>query len=356
MSKVDVYQSQKQRQYIVFFVFVSLLLSLLIFFFYALSAGDFRFGQDYFTSVRVIIDIICHKLFGLPLENVSKAAQIVLWDIRLPRIVLTMLSGASLAVAGAVYQACFKNPLVEPYLLGVSSGAAFGAALAIVMPTFFLQGQVSAFFFAILAVLLSYGLATGRGVTSPLHLILSGIVVGAVFTALVSILKYVAEDAELREITFWIMGGFYYAHWDDVFLSFWVTIPSICLLSLFAWRLNILSLGEDEAMSLGVNPHYTRLFFLSLATLIAAVCVSQVGIIAWVGLMIPHACRILLGSDNRYLIGSSALMGALYMLLCDTIARNLTGAEIPIAIISSLLGAPYLIYLLRSKGRDIHAS
>ena len=247
---------------------------------------------------------------------------------------------------------------MEPYLLGVSSGAAFGAALAIIMPfsLFIGQGQVLAFFFAILAVSISYFLATTKSKTSPLHLILSGIVVGAVFSALVSIIKYIAEDAQLREITFWMMGGFYYAHWQDVIISSIVVLPSIALAIIFSWQLNILSLGDEEATSLGINPNITRLAFLTIATLIASVCVSQVGIIAWVGLMIPHAARMLFGSDNRILLISSALMGAIYMLLCDTIARNLTSTEIPIGIISAILGSPYLIWLLRSKGRLIHAS
>ena len=354
MTNYSVYKSQKSQTKLILFIFIALCTILLCLFFYALNMGEYNFANNYFASIKTISKIIIAKICNYKLEDIPQTAQIVLWEIRLPRILLAILIGISLSVAGAVYQACFRNPLVEPYLLGVSSGAAFGAALAIILPSIFLQSQLSAFIFAIIAVFLSYSLATGRGRTSPLHLILSGIIVGAVFTALVSILKYIAEDAELREITFWIMGGFYYAHWDDVLLSFCVTLPSLCILIALGWKLNVLSLGEDEAMSLGINPQYTRLLFLSLATLIASIAVSQVGIIAWVGLMIPHACRMLVGSDNRYLMASSALMGAIYMLICDTLARNLTGAEIPIGIISSILGAPYLIYLLRSKGRTMH--
>ncbi len=261
----------------------------------------------------------------------------------------------ALAVSGAAYQACFRNPLVEPYLLGVSSGAAWGASLAIVFPAIFPQGQVSAFGFALIAVLLSCFMARRDGETPPVTLILSGIIVGAVFSALVSIMKYLAADTELREITFWMMGGFYYAAWDDVFTNAATVLPCVALIALMGWKLNLLSLGDEEARALGLHPDRTRLLFLALATLAAAVCVSTVGIVAWVGLMMPHAARMLLGPDNRLVVPGAALLGAMYMLLCDTIARTLTGAEIPVAIITSILGAPYLLWLLRGKGKELYA-
>jgi iron complex transport system permease protein len=260
----------------------------------------------------------------------------------------------ALAISGATYQGCFRNPLVEPFILGISSGAAAGTALAIILPQVFVQAQLSAFIFAVLAVSLSYGLAKQRERTPPVALVLSGIIIGALFSALVGIMKYLAADEQLREITFWMMGAFYYATWKDVLTVFAATIPCLLILLGMGWKLNILSLGDDEARSLGINPNIVRLFFIVTATFAAAVCVSIVGIVAWVGLMMPHASRLLLGPDNRWVLPGSALIGATYLVLCDTVARNLTGAEIPIGIVVSILGAPYLLWLIRVKGREMY--
>lgn len=311
---------------------------------------------DYELSARQAFEVIRLKLFGTSSVPLTRMHEIIVWRIRLPRIFLAALTGMALAASGAAYQACFRNPLVEPFILGVSSGAAAGTALAILLPHIFVQAQISAFFFALLAVSLSYGLAKGREGTPPVALVLSGIVVGALFSALVGIMKYLAADEQLREITFWMMGGFYYANWSDVSTTFLTVSP--CFLAILAggWRLNVLSLGDDEARSLGVNPEPTRLFFIAAATLAAAVCVSTVGIVAWVGLMMPHAARLLFGPDNRWVLPGSAAMGAAYLVLCDTVARNLTGAEIPIGIVSSILGAPYLLWLIRAKGREMYGS
>ena len=307
---------------------------------------------DYDISWKETLGVIKAQLFG---ETYPVAMhRVIVWDIRIPRTLLAALVGASLGVSGAAYQGCFKNPLVEPSILGVSSGAAAGTALFILFPAFFLHAQLSAFLFALGAVFLSYFLGRQRGETPPLALVLSGIVVGSLFSALVGIMKYLAADDQLREITFWMMGGFFYASWDDVRLCASLLFPSLLIMGLGSWRLNVLSLGGDEARSLGVNPERTRIFFILLATLLAAVSVSTVGIIAWVGLMMPHMARLLVGSDNRWLFPSSALLGAAYLVLCDAVARNLTGAEIPVGIVASILGAPYLLFLVRSKGGDLY--
>jgi iron complex transport system permease protein len=245
--------------------------------------------------------------------------------------------------------------LVEPFILGVSSGAACGAALAIVFPDLFPPSQLTAFFFALAAVFLSYSLARNRGLISPVALVLSGIIVGSLFSAVVGIMKYLAADTQLREITFWMMGGLYYATWGDALLNLSFIMPIFILLWYFSWHLNILSLGDEEALSLGLNPALCRFIIILAGTLAAAVCVSTCGIIAWVGLMMPHAARMIFGPDNRWVIPGSAILGAIYLLLCDTIARTLTSAEIPLGIITSILGAPYLLWLLRSKGRELYA-
>ncbi len=315
---------------------------------WAFSAGA------YTISPGEIVDVV-FKGIGLGNgENVQEIQETIVWKIRAPRIVLAVLVGIALSSAGTCYQTAFRNPLVEPYILGVSSGAALGAALAIVYPYTFGNVQIMAFGGALFAVVLVHLLATRNNERSPVTLVLVGIIVGALFTAVVSVLKYIAPDTALRELTFWTMGGFYHAAWSDVTVNALVVLPSFVLIWLVTWKMNVLSLGDEEAQSLGIAPGRLRMYILILATLIASVCVASVGIIAWVGLMMPHAARFLFGQDNRFVLPASALMGAIYILICDTLARTLTDAEIPIGIITSILGAPYLLWLLRAKGAELY--
>ena len=310
---------------------------------------------EYSMSVKDVAGTIAAHL-GLGDGTVQKMHEVIIWRIRLPRLLLAAMTGMAMAASGAVYQGCFRNPLVEPYILGVSAGASCGAALAIVFPALLPGGQATAFLFGMAAVLLSFFLARNRGETPPVTLVLSGIIVGSLFSAGIGIMKYLASDAELREITFWMMGGFYYATWDDVTVTACTVLPCLALLTALSWKLNILSLGEEEARSLGLHPDRLRIVLIVLATLAASVCVSAAGIIAWVGLMMPHAARMMFGPDNRWVVPGSALLGASYMLLCDTLARTLAGTEIPIAIITSIVGAPYLLWLLRAKGKELYGA
>jgi iron complex transport system permease protein len=273
----------------------------------------------------------------------------VVWNMRLPRIIMAITVGAALSSSGAIFQGCFRNPLVEPYILGVSSGAAFGAALGIIYPWFPLSVQLSAFAFAALAVAIVYALAHVRGELAVVTLVLAGVIVGAVFAAGVSMLTYLATNVQMREIVFWLMGGFYFSTWRDVVIA--APLVALGAGGMYAngWTLNVLSMGDQEARSLGVHPERVRRLLIVLATLVTATAVSSVGVIAWVGLMTPHAARLLVGPDNRFVIPCSVLLGSIYMVLCDTLARTLTTSEIPVGIITSLLGAPYLAYLLRSR-------
>lgn len=301
--------------------------------------------------VPMVAKTVSSHVLGLPgLAEVPAICHTIVWKIRLPRTLLAIMVGICLAASGAVFQGCFKNPLVEPYILGISSGAAFGAALGIVFPAFFMSVQVLAFAFGFLAVGLAYFMARTRGETPVVSLVLSGVITGSVFAALVGIVKYLARDEALREIVFWLMGGFYYAGWQDVKLLFPLTLAGFLVIWVSGWKINILSLGDQEARTLGVDPEKNKFLLISLATLMTAAAVSSVGIIAWVGLMIPHASRMLFGPDHRVVIPASALLGALYLVVCDTIARNLAQAEIPIGIITSLAGAPYLFFLVKSRG------
>lgn len=310
----------------------------------AVQIGTYR------ISPTEVLQVVLANLTGTG-EAASPVHQTVVWEIRLPRVIVAILVGLALASSGAVYQGCFRNPLVEPFILGVSAGASLGASIGILYPGILWNVPFAAFLFALAAVGLVYWLSRVDGRNPTLNLILAGIIIASLFQAAVSVLKYVSDDAALRAIVFWIMGGLYYANWSDVFLLGPLLVVGLAVFRGFSWRLNILSLGDLEARTLGVNPDRLRLLLIVVATLVTAVSVASVGIIAWVGLMMPHAARLLLGPDHRSVVPAAALMGGLYLLLCDTLARTLIGTEIPISIVTSILGAPYLFYLLRRRGR-----
>jgi iron complex transport system permease protein len=301
----------------------------------------------YRVSLADLIDVLAARLWGgWPAEGVAAS---VVWNLRIPRILLACLVGAALASSGAVFQATFRNPLVEPYILGVSSGAAFGAALGLVAPQFPLSVQAAAFLGALAAVGLVHLVARARGDAPVVTLVLAGIIVGSMFAAGVSLLKYLANDAGLRDIVFWLMGGFYFAAWRDVAIAAPVVIGAAAVMIAGGWRLNVLSMGDHEAETLGIDPRRTRRVLLAAATLATAVSVSAVGIVPWVGLMTPHAVRLVVGPDNRVVVPASALLGALVLLACDTAARSLTSAEIPVGIITAIAGGPFLAYLVRQR-------
>ncbi|GAB7014990.1 FecCD family ABC transporter permease [Methanogenium cariaci] len=325
------------------------ILGILFILLFATAAVAVVMGAYDITIFDVYKTIFTHLTLG-DITELPKLHNTVVWNLRVPRILLDVLVGGALAIAGAVFQGVFRNPLVEPYILGVSSGAAFGAALGIVFPAIFFSIQLSAFAFGSMAVAMAYFLARVRGETPIVTLILAGVIIGSIFAALVSLLKYMADDTALREIVFWLMGGFYYVTWDDVFLLGPVVFFCFIVLWALSWKLNILSMGDEEARTLGVNPEKYKFIVIVLATAVTAISVSIVGIIAWVGLMMPHASRMIFGPDNRFVIPASLMMGGFYLIVCDTLARTLTSSEIPVGILVSIIGAPYLCYLLRNKG------
>jgi len=307
----------------------------------------------YPLSISDVLNVLGFKIGFVELKS-SDTSVNVIWDIRLPRIILGAIVGGSLAVSGASFQGLFRNPLVSSGILGVSAGAGFGASLAIIL----FQNQSTyiylfAFSFGLLAVVLSYIIGFNYNSTPTIMLVLGGVIVSAIFSSLVSLLKYIADPYEqLPSIVFWLMGSLASAEFQDILIS---AIPmSIGIIGLIAirWRLNILSMGDREAQALGVNIFLVKglaILFATLATA-GAVCVS--GIIGWVGLVIPHIGRMLVGNNNQVLIPVSLSLGAGYLVLVDNLARTLTGSEIPLGILTSLLGAPFFIYLLkRTKGR-----
>ncbi|MCD4738890.1 MAG: iron ABC transporter permease [Anaerolineae bacterium] len=279
----------------------------------------------------------------------DRMAQQLVLRLRLPRILMACLLGMSLAAAGTVLQMIFRNPLVEPGFLGVSQGAAFGAAFSII----FLKAaplliQLSAALFACLGLAFSYFLARHiRYGGWTLRLVLAGIAVSAIFSSGVGLLKYVADPlTELPEITFWMLGALWGITWNDI----WVTLPvvtvALTIIILMRWRLNLLSLNEATAISLGISPTRERLILLVAAVVATASVVSLAGVVGWVGLIVPHLARRLLGADAQHSLPGSVLLGGLFTLLCDNVARTALPGEIPLGVLTSLIGAGIFIVLM----------
>lgn len=308
---------------------------------FAIGAG--RFSVDLARIAEILLAAILNP-DAAPTEMDERIVLLV----RLPRVLLAALSGAALAVGGAALQGVFRNPLVSPQVLGISQGAAFGGALAIL---FGYSGVVllgMAFILGLSALVLVGLLARINGRTEVITVILAGMIVGALFAALVSVVQFVADpNTSLPAIVYWLMGSFSTATWPRL----WLAVPGMGL-GLFAvwllrYRLNLLALEEQEARSLGVNPDRERWYIFIAISLMTGTSVAVAGIIGWIGLVVPHAARILIGEDHRALIPASALLGAAYLTLIDTMARTLTAAEIPLGVLTALVGAPVFGYLLR---------
>lgn len=278
----------------------------------------------------------------------------VIWLVRMPRITAAILVGAALSVSGATYQGLFRNPMVSPDILGASAGASVGACLMMLFDQGDVMIQAAAFIMGIFAVALSYFLSKtiGRGNNMVLLLVLCGMTVNTLFQAFVSIIKYLADtESQLPEMTYWLMGSLAKVRYED--LAFFM-IPfaiGVIPIMMLRWKLNVLSFGEDEARAMGVNVTYVRVICIICATLLTAAVVSIAGTIGWVGLMIPHLVRFIIGPNNKTLIPLSLFTGALFMLVVDDFCRALLAYEIPLGVLTSLLGAPFFIFILfRRKG------
>ncbi len=276
-------------------------------------------------------------------------ARTIILQLRLPRILLALLAGAVLGAAGFVFQMLFANPLVEPGFLGVSQGAAFGAALAILLfPPVQAFIQMSSILFALAGLAASYLLARSFHFGGwILRLILAGIAVSALFSSGVGLLKYVADPlSQLPEITFWLLGSLAGSSWQRLASVLPVSLISLAMLLIFRWRLNILSLQDRTAFSLGTRPVAEKLLLLFAATASTASIISVSGLIGWAGLIVPHLSRKLVSSESRYALPGSMLLGSIYLLVSDTFARTLLTGEIPLGIITSALGAMLFIVIL----------
>jgi len=331
---------QKTYRLLLILLFVSLIL---------MSVTSLFTGR-YALSVQDVL----HMLLRLPYMEGSREKASVIFDLRLPRVIAAMMVGAGLSVAGATYQAVLKNALASPDVLGTSSASAFGAALGIVMGLSYQISTGCAFLFGMLSLALVFGLCSLRHSQEAIVTVLAGLIVASVFVAFVSVLKYVADPEDtLPAIVFWLMGSFSSLVKTEVFSL--VPLFLFCLYVIYRlrWTMNILSLGDDEARVQGLHPLLLKIILLVSASVMISASVVICGVVGWVGLVIPHLVRALVGNNHGKLIPVSALCGALFLLVIDTLARALTYAEIPVGILSALIGAPLFAFLyVRGKSHD----
>lgn len=293
--------------------------------------------------------------FTLPSSLSDPMVTTILLRVRLPRILLALLAGAMLSASGFTFQMLFSNPLVEPGFLGVSQGAAFGAALIIVLGSASTALiQMSATGFGIFALLASYILSRKfRFGGSLLRLVLSGIAVSAIFSSALGVVKLVAEPTkDLQDITFWMMGGLWNASWNQIFSILGPVLACLIILFSYRWKLNLLSLQDKTSFSVGVNPKLDRLILLVVATVGTTLTISITGLIGWVGLITPHLGRKLFGSESSFSLPASMILGSLFLLGCDTIGRTVLPTEIPIGLLTSILGALIFIIILSQKKQE----
>ena len=298
------------------------------------------------------IDAVAALIGGTADDQTAREAQTslsVVISMRLPRVIAAACIGAMLATAGCAYQGLFRNPMVSPDILGASAGAGFGASLAILLSLGGFGIQVVAFAFGSLAVAASYFLSqrVGRGLGKVLVLVLCGMVIQQLFTAFTSTVKFVADpNSQLPEITFWLMGGLANVKVESLPWLLAPLVLGVALLVPMRWKLNVMTMGDEEAAALGVDVRRVRLVVIAAATLITSSAVSIAGMVGWVGLIIPHLARFLVGPDHRVLLPASFLMGGVFLMLVDDVCRVAYTTEIPISILTAVIGAPLFVYLI----------
>lgn len=333
---------KKQSQWIAFLGII-----LIAVFLFSFSIG--RYG----VPVSEVVRIFLSRIFPMTTTWTAEMATVVL-NIRLPRIVMACLVGCALSAAGASYQGVFQNPMASPDILGASSGTAFGAALAILLGGSARIITLAAFTSSLVTVIAVYLIAKRAPGLKVVNLILAGIMVGSLFTAGTSYIKLVADPTnQLPAITYWMMGSLSGSKLKQVAFVIVPITLGLVLLLLIRWQVNILTLGDEEARTLGINTSRLRLAVILCATLITAASVSVSGMIGWVGLAIPHLCRKLVGNNYRYLLPASMLAGAIFLLIVDNVSRNLLAVEIPIGILTAFIGAPFFIYLIARREKTL---
>ena len=335
----------KRAVYINFFLLFALILGIIL-----------ATGMGYLQiSPAEVIRILINAVFSESLSSsVNEVFPLVVLDVRLPRILSAVLVGGGLAVAGCVFQAILLNPLADPYTLGISSGAAFGAAIALILSIFgiLLPFWFSVPFFAFLGALTTlaavFYLASADNRLSSNTLILSGVIISAILSAGIGFIKYLADE-DVSIIIFWLMGSLVGKSWTDIILVSILFLPAFAIIMFFSRDLNIMSLGAKTSDTLGIETAKVRKTLLISASLITAACVSISGIIGFVGLIIPHLLRLILGADNRVLLPACFCGGAILLLFADTITRAILPSELPIGVLTSLIGGPFFCYIFRKK-------
>ena len=325
-------------------LFAALVLAVVI----SLGLGKYPLG------LSDICSFFLWKLFnaGVTFSIDRQLLENILLNIRLPRIMAAVFVGASLSISGAAFQAMFINPLVSPGILGVLAGASFGAALGMMLSKSWFFVQASCFFFGFLAVMAAVGVAKLYRGNTVLLLILGGVISGALFTSLLSIVKYLADPYnQLPAIVYWLMGGLTLVDGNTIRNTAIPVVGGIALIVSLSGYLNVLSMGDEEARAMGGPVEKIRFLLIILATMLSAITVVLAGMVGWVGLIIPHVARMIVGPDNRVLIPVSALIGALYLVAVDDVSRLLFATEIPLGIITSLVGIPFFAAVLRKTNR-----
>lgn len=344
---------EKKKKYRRLFGGLSALLLVVIVSSSTIGAADLTVGD----ALKIIIQRL--PFIGSPIiKNPIEGSMVsIIWKIRLPRILLAGVVGAGLAFSGATYQGLFKNPMAESFVLGISAGAALGGAIGMILGITGIFGiggtGLMAFLGALLTTLLVYHLGRTGGRVSMTSLLLSGIAVNFMISAVISLLM-IFNRQRMDNIIMWTMGSFSNATWDKVVMASITTIIGITVTSFFAKDLNVLLMGEEEAEHLGVEVEKTKKVLLALSSFIAAIAVSVSGIIGFVGLIIPHAVRMIMGPDHRVVLPYAAIVGAIFLIIADTLARTLVSPmEIPVGIITALAGAPFFLYLLNKNKKGI---
>ncbi|MFR8002100.1 MAG: FecCD family ABC transporter permease [Hydrogeniiclostridium sp.] len=322
---------------------VAILAAILVLSAVAVTMGRYHIGfKEFFAA------LVPGAFSGV---EVPEAARNVIFNIRLPRIGLALLAGAGLSVSGGAFQALFSNPLATPDTLGVATGASFGAVLGILLGLPSILVQTFALLAGLLAVILVYTVGRVKGGSPMIMLILAGMVISALFSALVSLVKYTADPQDvLPAVTFWLMGSLSGTTNETLLVGAPFILLGMLLIYILRWKLNAMTLSEEEATSLGIPVKRIRALVVLGSTMITASVVSMCGLIGWVGLLIPHIARMIFGNNNTYVVPASMGLGAIFMLVIDTAARCVTAAEIPVSILTAVIGAPFFIALLRKTG------
>ena len=329
------------------------ILPLAFFVVFSLSFLVGRYPVSPFTALKILFSraLSFFSFERLSLSGWSGSEEAVVLNIRFPRIASASLIGAALSVAGASYQGIFRNPMVSPDLLGASTGAGFGAALGILTGGGYFAITLSSFSFGLLAVMLAVLVARKSRIDSTLSLVLAGVMISSLFSSGTSLIKLMADTQDqLPAITYWLMGSLSSIKMKDLIFAFFPVVIGLIPVILLRWRINLLTLNEDEARSMGIEVKKMRLIVILSSTLMTAGAVAISGMIGWVGLVIPHFSRLIFGDDYSITLPSSAFLGATFLLLVDDLARIVSTAEIPLGILTSFVGAPVFLFLILKGG------